>query len=58
MARDGCNCYFIYIIIYIFWAIFCPFTPNNPENQNLLKNEKKSLKISSFYTSVPKNMIR
>ena len=92
-----------------FWAIFCPFPPNNPENQNLEKrkklldisftqvyhkwqsyyiwflryqmlffchlwpflallpskaqkmkisqNWKKTLEISSFYTSIPKIMI-
>ena len=28
-----------------FWAIFCPFPPNNPENQNLEKR-KKLLEIS------------
>ena len=51
MVRDECNCYFS------FWAIF-PFYPrNSPRNQNLKKKRKKRLKIS-FYTSVPKIMIR
>ena len=51
MVRDECNCYFS------FWAIF-PFYPrNSPRNQNLKKKRKKRLEIS-FYTSVPKIMIR
>ena len=57
MALDRCNCYFS------FWTIFCSFTnsqpllPNSPKNENF-KKWKKRLKISSFYTCVPKIMIR
>ena len=55
MVHDRCNPYFS------FWAIFCPFTPppppNSPKNQ-IFKKMKKTLKISSFYTGVPKIMIR
>ena len=32
--------------------------PNNPKNQNFEKMKKKNEKISSFYTCVPKIMIR
>ena len=39
-----------------FWTIFCPFThtphSNNPE-KNFFEKMKKTLEISSFYTSVP-----
>ena len=49
--RDRCNCYFS------FWAFFCPFTPNRLTNK-ISKNWKKSLEISSYYTCVPKIMIR
>ena len=35
MVRDRCN----YLL---FWAIFCPFTPNSPKNQNFKKNYKVS----------------
>ena len=45
---NGCNCYFS------FWVIFCPFTS---KNQNLQKNWKDCMDISSFYNSVPKIMI-
>ena len=39
------------------WAFFFAFLPpNSPKNQNFKKWEKH-LEISSFYTSVPKNMI-
>ena len=51
MVHDTCNFYFS------FWAIFCPFTPDSPKNENL-KKWKKRLEISSFYTIVPKVMIR
>ena len=39
-----------------FWTIVCSFTPNNLKNQNFGKM-KKSVDISSFYTSVPKILI-
>ena len=54
MMHDGCNCYFS------LWAVFCPFnpTPNSPKIPYQKKEEKKHLDISSFYTSVPKIMIR
>ena len=34
------------------------YTPNNLKNQNFKKKVKKRLEISSFYTCVPKMMIR
>ena len=48
------------------WAICCPFSPphphphppNSPKNQNFKKWRKKCLEILSFYTYVPKVMIR
>ena len=43
MACDGCNFYFSFL------AVFCPFTPLGLET---------GLEISSFYTCVPKIMIR
>ena len=59
MVCDTSNSYFS------FWAIFLPFYPppplspfpNSPKNQNF-KIYKKKFEISSFYTSVPKIMIR
>ena len=51
MAHDGCNCYFS------FWAIFCLLSPNSPKNQNF-KKTKKHQEIPSFYTCVPKIIIR
>ena len=36
VTRDGCNCYLS------FSAIFSPFTPYNPKNQNVKKNENKN----------------
>ena len=51
MARDGCNCYFS------FWIIFCPFTPLTAQKMKISKKWKKLLETSSFYTSVPKIMI-
>ena len=59
MARDRCNCSFL------FWAIFCLFTkppllgptPNSPKKFKMSKKFKKRLELSSFYTSVPKDMI-
>ena len=38
------------------WAIFCPFTPLTAQIIKISKM-KKSLEISSFYTSVPKIMV-
>ena len=41
-----------------FLGQFLPFyLTNNPKNQNFKKKWKKSLEISSFYTSAPKIMI-
>ena len=59
MVRDRCN-------YFSFWTIFCPFTHPTPHASpppNSLKNQKskkmkKGLEISSFYTCVPKMMIR
>ena len=44
------------------WVFFCPFTPPNTLKNENIKNEKKqknkkTLEISSFYTSLPKIMI-
>ena len=36
MARNRCNCYFS------FWAIFCPFTSQQPENNKNFKKLKKT----------------
>ena len=53
MVHGRCNCYFS------FWAISCPFTPLTAEKIKLFKKmKKKPLEISSFYTCVPKIMIR
>ena len=51
MAHNGCNCYFS------FWANFCPFTFLTAPKIKILKNWKKLIETSSFYTSVPKLMI-
>ena len=40
-----------------FCTVFCPLTPLTTRKIKILKNWKKQLKISSFYTSVPKIMI-
>ena len=40
-----------------FWTIFCPFTPLTPQKIKILKKWKKRLKISSFYSCVPKIII-
>ena len=48
----GCNCYFW------FWTIFYPFIPLTAPKNKISKKWKKYLEISSFYTSVPKIMIR
>ena len=36
MARDGCNCYFS------FWVIFCPFTPLTAQKMKIKKKWKKA----------------
>ena len=41
----------------LFFALLPPPPPNSPKNQ-IFKKMKKTLKISSFYTGVPKIMIR
>ena len=41
-----------------FWAIFALLPPNSPKKQNVYKMKIKHLEISSFYTCVPKIMIR
>ena len=51
LTHDRCNCYFS------FWAIFHPFTHNRSKMKNSRK-WKKGLEISSFYTIVPKIMIK
>ena len=52
MARNGCNCYFS------FWTIFRPFTPLTAQKIKISKKKiEKSLKMSSFYKSVPKIII-
>ena len=48
MACDGCNCS-------SFWAIFCPFTPLTAWKMKISKKWRKTLEISSFYTSDAKN---
>ena len=48
MARNGCNCYFL------FWAIFCLFTPLTAQKIKILKKWNQHLEISSFYICVPK----
>ena len=40
-----------------FWTIFCAFTPLTTRKIKILRNWKKRLEISSFYTSVLKIMI-
>ena len=52
MVCDRCNWYFS------LWAIVCPFTPLTAQKIKSLKKQKKYLEISSFYTCVPKIMIR
>ena len=39
------------------WVIFCPFTPLKTQKIRILKKRRKLLRISSFYTCVPKIMI-
>ena len=51
-VRDGCNCYFS------FWTIFCSFTHLTAQKNKISnKQTKKHLEIS-FYTRVPKTMVR
>ena len=52
MVCAGCNCCFS------FWTIFYPFTPLTAQKIKISKTWKKHLEISSFYTSVPKIMIK
>ena len=40
-----------------FGSFFCPFSPQQPKKKKFLKNWKKHLETSSFYTSVPKTII-
>ena len=43
MVSDRCNCYFL------FWTIFCPFTPLTARKMKISKKwKKKSMEISSF----------
>ena len=42
------------IVFLSFWTIFCPFTPLKTQKVKTLKNWRKRLEISSFYTEVPK----
>ena len=50
IARDRCN-------YFLFWAIFCPFTPLTCLKNENFKKMKKHLEISSFYKNEPKIMI-
>ena len=43
---------------FLFWTIFCSFTPLTAEKIKISKKLNKHLEISSFYTCVPKIMIR
>ena len=52
MVRDRCNCCFS------FWAFDFPFTPVTAQKIKISKTWKKCLEISSFYTCIPKIMIR
>ena len=51
IAHDRCN-------YFSFWASFCPFTPLKTQKIKISKKWKKHLEILSFYTCVPKIMIR
>ena len=42
------------VITFLFWAIFCPFTPLTAQNIKILTKWKKHLGITSFYICVPK----
>ena len=52
MVCDRCNCYFS------FGAIFCSFALLTAQKITIFKKWKKHLEILSFYTCVPKIMIR
>ena len=52
MVDDGCSCYFSS------WLFLALLPPQQPEKWKFLKNEKKCLEISSFYTCVPTIMTR
>ena len=54
MVRDACNCYFS------FWAFFCHFIPLAAQKIKIWKKRKKRKhsEILSFYTCLPKIMIR
>ena len=52
MVCHGSNCSFL------FWTIFCPFTPITAQKMKISQKWKLRLEISPFYTSVPKIMIR
>ena len=57
-ARHSCRALVDVIVIFHF-GLFLPFQPPSLTVPKIKfqKNEKKGLEISSFYTSVPKNMI-
>ena len=52
MPHDTCNCCFS------FWAIFSCLPSKQPKKTKFQKSKKNHLEISSFYTCVPKIMIR
>ena len=45
------------LIFFILANFLLFYPPNSPKNENFIKKRKKSLELSSFYTSVPKVMI-
>ena len=51
IAHDRCD-------YFSFWASFCPFTPLKAQKIKISKKWKKRPEILSFYTCVPKIMIR
>ena len=42
MVHDRCNCYFS------FWAVCCPFTPQQPKKPKFWKNEKNTWRYYNF----------